>query len=198
MIECSISTKNSKQLYHHLKSKHYGNADPDLFESSGRHRKERKSNPSHELLYQCELCTDTFNSLRDLFRHLGSHFEHQEGPPNKRRRLDTNTNQPGSVIQPKDKKTESQPGPSGIKQNEKEVEPKPGPSGIQLRIDQGRLRKPTEQEMELDRIQDEEPVNNIPNSYQLEEISRNHNQRFGADNITYRLKGPLRSENNNP
>ena len=72
----------------------------------------------------------------------------------------------------KTKNTEPQPGPSRIQQNEKEVEPKPGPSGIQLRIDQGRLRKPTEQEMELDRIQDEEPANNIPNSYQLGEISR--------------------------
>ena len=191
MNECSICklvTKSSRELYHHLKTRHYGNVHPDLFESSGSHKNETKSKPNHEHWYHCETCMDQFSSLRDLFRHLGNHFEHQEGPPNKRRRLDTKTNQPGSGIQPKDKKTEPQPGPNGIQQNEMEVEPKPGPSGIQLRIDQGRLRKPTEHEMELDRIQDEEPANNIPNSYQLEEISRNHNQRFGADNITYRLK----------
>ena len=184
---CILHVKNSRELYSHLRSSHYGQTSPSHSDIST--AKRRKHETHTKSLYKCAICTEEFLTVRTLYLHLRGHFKQQqdqldiEEPSIKRRKL--NLGQGGSGAVNKDQNVQKDP--EGMQ------EPKPGPSGAQMRISHdGKLRMPNEEELQRDQTEKEKNSNdnNAPSvySYQLIEISRRYNQRLGADNISYRLQ----------
>ena len=193
MYQCSICTlgvKNSRELYFHLRSSHYGDKSPS---ENDIHRVNRKKQHiDSTLLHKCEICTEAFPTIRILYLHLRGHFKRQDQPqadepPLKHRKL--NLEQQGSgLVKQKDILQNDQ----NVQQEDKSGgEPKPASNVSQMRITHdGKLRMPNEEEIQRDQTEKEKQSNDNQSvySYQLIEISRRYNQRLGADNISYRLK----------
>ena len=178
--------KNSRELYYHLRSFHYGDISPS--ENENYRAKRRKLNTDSTPVHKCSICAEEFSMLRLLYQHLRGHFKEQQQmtePAIKRRKLILGQQGCGVTKQNEDR---------NAKQEAEEREPQAGPSGVQLRIEHnGRLRMPNDAELQLDKRDKAKQDNQandvlVTDNYQLIEISRRHNQRLGADNISYRLQ----------
>ena len=84
---CTLMVKNSRELYYHLRSFHYGDTSS---ENENYREKRRKLNTDSTPVHKCSICAEEFSMIRLLYRHLRGHFKEQQQmtePAIKRRKL---------------------------------------------------------------------------------------------------------------
>ena len=205
---CWLHFRNSRQLYHHMKS-HYGQQ---------RTPEQPSCNPRNpKKVFTCDICAQNFSSQRELYHHMKIHFT--TGPRQVKRPLPIDHSTPSQEKPHKLARVQEQIGGARVSRKKRPRPPsslnddkprkkthfepgyaEPGPSNrngpgnrgrnVQLRIDahNGRLRSPTADEIAAD---SQEPHNNLEDDdLHLEKVSSRRIKSLNADETTYRLHIP--------